>query len=109
MWPPARPFRLETMWFNDPSFPELVRSYWRCFPNNVPLAIKDFSSKATLWNHHCFGNLFHHKKRLLARLNGLQKAISLHPTEALLRLDMDQPWGQKHNLLPSIHHLQKTS
>ena len=85
----ARPFRLETMWFNDLSFPEIVKNSWRCFPENVSFAIKDFTSKVTLWNRQCFGNLFHRKKRLIARLNGLQKAIALHPTETLLRLDSE--------------------
>ena len=45
----AHPFRLETMWFNDPSFLDIVKNSWRYFPENVFLAIKDSTSKVTLW------------------------------------------------------------
>lgn len=30
-----KPFRLETIWFRDPSFPKLVHDSWSCFPHDV--------------------------------------------------------------------------
>uniref|UniRef100_A0A2N9FQ21 Reverse transcriptase domain-containing protein n=1 Tax=Fagus sylvatica TaxID=28930 RepID=A0A2N9FQ21_FAGSY len=84
-----RPFRLETIWFSDPSFPSLVKDAWGCFPHNVNLAIKDFSNRARLWNREVFGNIFHKKKRLLARLNGIQRSLSHRPCAALLDLEKD--------------------
>ncbi|GMY14460.1 hypothetical protein FCV25MIE_09699 [Fagus crenata] len=83
----TRPFRLETIWFNDPSFPNLVHDSWTKFPQNVPLAIHDFTNRVTTWNRQVFGNIFHRKRRLLARLNGIQKALSFRPCLALLELE----------------------
>ena len=85
----TRPFRLETIWFNDPSFPNLVHDSWTKFPQNVPLAIHDFTNRVTTWNRQVFGNIFHRKRRLLARLNGIQKALSFRPCLALLELEKE--------------------
>ena len=50
-------------------------------------AIFDFSKKAQKWNSEIFGNLFARKRRVLARLGGVQKAIANNPSESLLRLE----------------------
>uniref|UniRef100_A0A2N9EFE1 Reverse transcriptase domain-containing protein n=1 Tax=Fagus sylvatica TaxID=28930 RepID=A0A2N9EFE1_FAGSY len=80
---------LETIWFNDPSFLSLVHESWTKFPQNVPLAIHDFTNRVTIWNKQVFGNIFHRKKRLLARLNGIQKSLSIRPCPALSNLETD--------------------
>ena len=85
----SRPFRLETIWFNDPSFPTLVHDSWTKFPQNVPLAIRDFTTRVTIWNRQVFGNIFHRKKRLLACLNRIQKSMSFCPCSALLDLEKE--------------------
>jgi exonuclease III len=85
----SRPFRLETIWFNDPRFPSLVHESWTKFPQNVPLAIHDFTNRVTIWNKQVFGNIFHRKKRLLARLNGIQKSLSIRPCPVLSNLETE--------------------
>ncbi len=42
-----RPFRLETMWFSDPSFPNLVKDSWSLFPYNVSLTLEDFTHRVS--------------------------------------------------------------
>ncbi|KAK9090350.1 hypothetical protein Sjap_023527 [Stephania japonica] len=39
------------------------------------------------WNKECFGNIFHKKKVVLTRLDGLQKALETHTTKNLRELD----------------------
>ena len=39
------------------------------------------------WNKSKFGNIFHRKKRILARLNGVQCALTSNPSESLYRLE----------------------
>ncbi len=58
-----------------------------CFPQDVNLAIKDFTNRALKWNREVFGNIFHKKKRSLARLNGNQKSLSFRLCAALLDLE----------------------
>jgi hypothetical protein len=59
------------------------------FPHDVNLAIKDFTIRASRLNREVFGNIFHKKRRLLARLNGIQKSLSFRPCVVLLDLEKD--------------------
>ena len=54
---------------------------------SLPLAISDFTTKVKKWNFEVFRNLFARKRRVLARLGGVQEAIACNPSEALLRLE----------------------
>ena len=50
-------------------------------------AISGFTNKARKWNAEVFGNLFARKRRVLARLNGTQKALADNPSDSLLQLE----------------------
>ena len=39
-------------------------------------ATANFTKKVRKWNYEVFGNLFARKKRVLARLNGVQKELA---------------------------------
>lgn len=49
--------------------------------------VQDFTSKILQWNKVTFGNIFHRKRRLLARLGGIQQAIEVKLTRSLSRLE----------------------
>ena len=93
-----KPFRLETMWFNDPSFPALVKNSQLSFPLDVPLTIRDFTEKVTIWNREIFGNHFHKKLRLVARLTGIQKSLAFRPCIDLMDVESTLT-SQYHNIL----------
>ena len=81
-----KPFHFQPIWLSDPSFPRVVREAW----NNTPSlhqALSIFSSKARNWNRNHFGNLFHRKRRILARLKGIQVSMSLRPNAFLVDLE----------------------
>ena len=65
-----RPFKFQTCWLSDPSFPNLVSQAWR---NYLMLAnaIDCFTKKAEKWNKSQFGNVFVRKKNIMAQLNGI--------------------------------------
>lgn len=46
-----------------------------------------FSLKLEAWNKDMFGNIFQRKKRNLLRLEGVQRSLERHVTEALLKLE----------------------
>ena len=50
-------------------------------------AIEVFSNQARLWNKNQFGNIFQKKKRVLARLDGVQRALANHPSSSLVALE----------------------
>ena len=41
-----------------------------------PRTSLNFTTRVKEWNYEVFGNLFARKKRVLARLNGVQKALA---------------------------------
>ena len=47
----------------------------------------DFVDRVKKWNMEVFGNIFAKKRRVLARLNGVQKAIAKNPNDFLLNLE----------------------
>ena len=74
------------MWLLHPQFPKVVEEAWY---GDRPLlsAISEFTIKVKKWNQEVFGNLFARKKRVLAHLGGVQKALSYNPSESLIRLE----------------------
>lgn len=66
--------------------------------------MENFAKKATTWNKEHFGNVFAKKRRIMARLSGVQRAIANSPSSSLLQLEnklqleLDQVLDQEHEL-----------
>ena len=82
------PFQFQPMWLNHPDFLEVVREAWAS-PTRLIMAVSTFADKARIRNKNIFGNLFHRKKRVLARLGGIQKAMSINLNNFLVDLERD--------------------
>ncbi|KAK4708343.1 hypothetical protein R3W88_029268 [Solanum pinnatisectum] len=90
----TKPFIMEPMWCGHPSFQPLVQ---HCFDNQDTLngAINLFQKEATIWNSSTFGNIFKNTRKILARLDGIQRSPSyplshfLHDLESSLLQDYD--------------------
>ena len=83
-----KPFKFQTCWLTDPSFPKVVTQAWGQ-ANGHMNAIENFAKDATNWNKQQFGNIFTRKKILMARLNGIQRAVSVRPSSFLLNLQKE--------------------
>ena len=102
-----RPFRFQTCWLSEPSFPSIVSRVWS---GSLALGevVNKFTQAAIRWNVSHFGNIFTRKKNIMARINGIQRALSMRPSAFLVNLEnellkeLDQvlnqeeePWGFK--------------
>nr|XP_023904633.1 uncharacterized protein LOC112016320 [Quercus suber] len=74
------------MWLSHLEFPNIVRDAWNN-PIVLANAMTKFAEKARVWNKEVFGNLFHRKKRVVARLRGVQVALSTNPNNFLVDLE----------------------
>lgn len=74
------------MWLINPEFPKVVEEAWT-EANSLSRAVSDFTNKVRKWNIEEFGNLFTKKRRELARLGGVQKALANIPSEFLIELE----------------------
>lgn len=72
-----RPFRCERIWISQPDFISLARNVWL---ENSHIMLVDIlctlKEKTLLWNKNFFGNIFQRNKRLFARLQGINNALS---------------------------------
>ena len=81
-----RPFRFQSFWLSNPSFPKIVNQSWRN-SRNLSEKIVNFAKEASLWNRNHFGNIFVKKKRLMARLDRVQRAMTDKPSPSLIQLE----------------------
>lgn len=68
-----RPFRFESMWCSHLEFPSIVHNIFHS-TNDLLGDTNTFKANVTTWNRHVFKNIFHKKKHILARLNGIQRS-----------------------------------
>ena len=83
-----RPFRFQMCWLLDPTFLDVVSQAWGG-ANNIIEAVDSFTRNVMAWNKNQFGTIFTRKKILLARINGIQRAIATKPSSFLLKLEDD--------------------
>ena len=83
-----KPFKFQTCWLSDPTFPNIVSQAWRHYPILAD-AIASFTKEAKKWNKTQFGNVFARKNNIMARLNGIQRAIAIRPSNFLLNLESE--------------------
>ena len=81
-----RPFRFQPMWLSNPSFPRVVRETWSA-SNSLDATMTNFEAKAKEWNKNHFGNIFHRKRRLGARLKGIQSTLTNRPSSSLIEIE----------------------
>ncbi|XP_061365687.1 uncharacterized protein LOC133308973 [Gastrolobium bilobum] len=83
-----RPFRFLAAWLTHDNFSELVRSTWE-EENDWTSASNLFRNKAGRWHRDCFREDANQKANLHARLNGIDRSLSQHPSHALERLQRE--------------------
>lgn len=81
------PTRFLSAWLSHPQFEEVFASAWLSNTGTISNTIDHVSEVAREWNKHCFGNVHQKKRRLLARISGIQRL--LHPSESLKKLEKD--------------------
>ena len=83
---PPRSFRFQPMWLSHPSFLGVVRDAWTN-PPSLHQAKSTFIEKANAWDRAEFRNLFHRKRRILARIKGIQENLLVRPNNFLVDLE----------------------
>lgn len=78
-------FKFQAAWVGHKGFSNMVEDSWRqdvSFMGNVESTARALDK----WNQEVFGNIFHRKKKLMARLSGIQSALVRNPHNGLLTL-----------------------
>lgn len=80
-------FRFQNGWMEHNGFADFMQSAWTHFPNDIIRTVDGFKSKLLVWKKEVYGNLSHKKKRCLARLDGIQRELSVRPSKYLSNLE----------------------
>ena len=81
-----RPFRFQSFWLTDLTFPAVVNHAWNG-SGKLADSIDRFTKEATVWNKIHFGNIHAKKRRCIARLYGIQRALASQPSDNLIYLE----------------------
>ena len=74
------------MWLSYPIFSKVVSDAWEDDMVHK-INIEKFTEEVRIWNKDVFGNLFHWKNRMEARLRSIQTSIANRPSEYLLEVE----------------------
>lgn len=77
-----KPFRMEAAWLTHKDFPRLISEEWSYDGINIDQSIRRLTDACKTWNS---GDLFRRKRRLLARIEGVQRVN--HRSRALEKLE----------------------
>lgn len=75
-------------WFQHPSFAPMVEEFCQSSDGDILKFMRVFRDKISDWNRRVFGNIPLRKYRCLARLAGIQKALSVRRSSYLIGLDI---------------------
>lgn len=79
-------FKFEASWLLNQNLKDVVRNNWFA-EKDFPSTLARCAAGLTHWNNHDFGNIFKRKRRLQARLLGIQTAIDSGLPGNLARLE----------------------
>ncbi|XP_048496063.1 uncharacterized protein LOC125495441 [Beta vulgaris subsp. vulgaris] len=79
-----KPFKFETMWLSEPGFDDLIKHNWPIDQSEFHVKLKNISFLMNSWAKQNHGNVFKRKKNLIARIQGIQRAIDHDPRKAYL-------------------------
>ncbi|KAJ4840913.1 hypothetical protein Tsubulata_001108 [Turnera subulata] len=81
-------FHFQTAWMAHENFPKFVRHSWNA-NSDWCSSLQGFSQNLQEWNNSEFGNIFKRKRRLLARIAGIQNYLDKRPSSFLSHLDLE--------------------
>lgn len=83
----CRPFRFEVAWLMREDYRLIWEKAWTNHKGDIHRAIDEVIRHNKTWNNECFGNIFRKKKRLEARIRGIQSSQSYNTSKGLHRLE----------------------
>ena len=81
-----KPFRFKAAWVSHNQFENVVKENWRSYIPLVPKLTK-LATTLSAWNKEVFGNLFCRKRKIWARIEGIQRSLDTGAPHYLLKLE----------------------
>jgi len=81
-----KPFRFQAAWTTHPQFEAVIQTNWSTSHHLVP-KLHNLALALSCWNKASFGNLFQRKRKLWARIEGIQRRLAAGSSPHLLKLE----------------------
>ncbi|CAL9017992.1 unnamed protein product [Prunus brigantina] len=85
----VKPFIFQAMWLMHSTFRSFVVDKWANYFRNILQKTQDLSKALANWNKDVFGCLFRNKKKLLARIGSIRKALCRRHSPFLVDLEKE--------------------
>lgn len=82
----SRPFRFQATWISHENFNDFVSEKWNNSSSLIH-ALSQLAEDLQEWNRNVFGNIFHQKRKILARIAGVQSTLSNNVNRGLIKLE----------------------
>lgn len=82
-----RPFKFQLAWFSHHNFKEWFPTNWSSPGNDFGEKLRDLTGKVKEWSVTVFGNLNRKKRRVWARLDGIQRKMRYSHSNGLIKLE----------------------
>ncbi|PRQ51592.1 putative transcription factor interactor and regulator CCHC(Zn) family [Rosa chinensis] len=84
-----KPFRFQAMWMSHDQYSDFITNHWKEYSGVLQEKVSSLARDLKEWNSKTFGNIFKKKRRLLARIAGIQKCLCRNNNSYLLNLEQD--------------------
>lgn len=85
----SAPFRFQAMWLSHPNFTDFITDLWQSGQGHAAQKTASLVVPLHAWNKHVFGCLFQKKRKIMARLAGIQRNLCLGADIFLSKLESD--------------------
>ncbi|GLT80127.1 hypothetical protein SLA2020_515820 [Shorea laevis] len=85
----SKPLRFEAAWLTHANFGVVFSEAWLANAHSLTMAISSVREACTQWNKNVFGDLFHKKRHLHARLTGIQNSQHYLTSQFLQSLEVE--------------------
>lgn len=82
-------FRFQCAWYSHPDFNNWLSSTWSKGSEDICEKTKLFMGEAKTWSHEVFGDLNKRKRRLQARLKGIQRNYDQGKVNSLFKIERE--------------------
>lgn len=79
-------FRFQAAWLTHEEFPKVIRKEWDGKENMEENIVK-MANVLSDWNKSTFGNIHKNKRKLMARIERIQRSMNKQPNRGLLKLE----------------------
>ena len=81
-----KPFRFQAAWMTHSNFTDFIQGKWNAHLPLIPM-LHSLSQDLQSWNQEVFHNIFREKRTLMARIKGIQTALSQARNSSLIKLE----------------------